>query len=415
MFHAKSADKIKIKRNQSLKASADGDREFNLQDNKQILNKSTGKKCPTVPEPFEMTKREEEKLKQRVLALNLLSTHTDGNSNFLKPESPRYEHFKAIEMPDHVREKRYEKMLRRQENKRLKAKEEASRELLMKIKPFSFVEREERKNNLKRSDSVPNMKTSNQNDFQANPFPEHLFTDFAYEQQKEKENYREIQKKLRQEMLLKKSDFPPRIKADFLKKKMQDHKEVSKQGSSSLARKKKISKTNLDRLYREYKQNLEKKTLERELSVDVEKIRIHDRQKNKKMRPQSADSSYKRKQFSDVDHNNNLNLTTQLRLRLIEERQMRQVQQNIISQKLEERREERARRRRLNNPVWDNLRHGEDQSSVEEMTLRRLQEQRVRSKNYKLELEQMMRRVENQPTLFQKQSQVSCQDNGFCK
>ena len=107
------------------------------EENKRIHNKlqPPAKKFPTVPEPFEMTIREEEKLRERILALRLV----DDNSNIMQPgkQSPsRFEHFKAIEMPSHVRENRYEKMIRRQEKRRLKAKEEASRELLKKIQPF---------------------------------------------------------------------------------------------------------------------------------------------------------------------------------------------------------------------------------------------------------------------------------------
>ena len=399
------------------------------EENKRIHNKlqPPAKKFPTVPEPFEMTIREEEKLRERILALRLV----DDNSNNMQPgkQSPsRFEHFKAIEMPSHVRENRYEKMIRRQEKRRLKAKEEASRELMKKIQPFSFVEREERKNILRRSDSVPNMKTScnqKENIFQANPFPEHLFTDYAYEQQKEKENYREIQKKLRQELLLKKSYLPPRMEAEFLKKKMQENKGISKskQTSQSFPRKVKkdgkLAKCDLDRLYREYKENLERKTLQRDLSMDIERAKLHERgvSRKPKQRPMSADSVRRRQPFSqfDLHHSNEgdlekcFNLTTQMRMKLIERRQMKKAERDILVEREDRRREERARRRRLNNPVWDNIRHDLDTRSLEELTQRRLEEERIREKNYKLELEQMMRRVENQPTLFQKQSQVNFQ------
>ena len=62
----------------------------------------------------------------------------------------------------------------------------------------------------------------------------------------------------------------------------------------------------------------------------------------------------------------------------------------------------------MNNPGWDNIRNvGGDKSDViTELTRRRIEEERWRMDNYKLELERMITRVENQPTLFQKQSQV---------
>ena len=70
-------------------------------------------------------------------------------------------------------------------------------------------------------------------------------------------------------------------------------------------------------------------------------------------------------------------------------------------------REDRERRRRVNNPVWDNIAtDANHNNNIRELTEKRKYAESMRMKNYKLELEEMMRRVENQPTLFQKQSQV---------
>lgn len=81
----------------------------------------------------------------------------------------------------------------------------------------------------------------------------------------------------------------------------------------------------------------------------------------------------------------------------------------------EKEREERARRRRMNNPVWDNIKNDFEQNNILELTQKRLDAEKIRMKNYKLELEEMMRRVENQPTLFQKQSQVDSRKLDFLK
>ena len=65
----------------------------------------------------------------------------------------------------------------------------------------------------------------------------------------------------------------------------------------------------------------------------------------------------------------------------------------------------------MNNPVWENIvsgsgEGGQADNRIEQLTRARLDRERIRMKNFKLEMEEMMRRVENQPTLFQKQSQV---------
>ena len=356
---------------------------------------------PTIPEPFEMTIREDNKRKDTLLALQVLKEKF--NEEHDKVEKPSEKHFRAIEVPDHVRENRYEKLVKHQEKKRKKAKEEAKKDLEKKIQPFSFVEREERKIELRRSDSVPNLKVhNNQKHFQAHPFPEHLFTDFANEQQKERENYREIQKKLRQEMLMKKSSFPPRMSAEFLKKKMQENKELSKK-SKHLSKKVKQEKSNLDRLYYEYRENLERKKIENDLSAAIKVAKLHERpSKSVKKRPLSADSANKRSE--DVEKS--YNLTTQLRLKLLEEKEQRKAFAKVLIDREEKEREDRARRRRMNNPVWDNIKNDFEQNNISELTQKRLDAEKIRMKNYKLELEEMMRRVENQPTLFQKQSQV---------
>ena len=50
-----------------------------------------------------------------------------------------------------------------------------------------------------------------ENHFKARPFPKNIFTDFAYEQMKENEKYRDMRKSLRQQTLLSNSHYPKRM------------------------------------------------------------------------------------------------------------------------------------------------------------------------------------------------------------
>ena len=402
----------------SDKFRTDFEAESSGKENKTPTNKRSPplakKFIPTVPEPFEMTIREDNKRRERLLAIQ-----SGIIENLKKPEiktiNCEEEQFRAIEMPSHVLENRYEKIVKMQQKKKKRAKEAAEKKVRETIRPFKFAEREEQKNNLRRSDSVPNLKINCQKDFQANPFPEHLFTDFAYEQQRERAHYREIQRKLRQEMLLKNSNFPPRMASDF-KKMMHENKGLSKQ-SKSLPRKVKRGKTDLDRLYREYQEKLERKRMENKMLVGIEKAKGHDNipRPNPRRRPQSADSARQKKFSTNLDKRyeyeeieKSYNNTAMLRLKLLNERKMHHDTAKMSKDAEERAREERLRRRRMNNPSWDNIRNvgGDKDEVIMELTRRRLEEEKLRMENYKLELEHMMTRVENQPTLFQKQSQV---------
>ena len=51
--------------------------------------------------------------------------------------------------------------------------------------------------------------------FRARPFPKEIFTDYAYEQMKESERYRDVRKALRQKALLTTSKYPPRMEKEL--------------------------------------------------------------------------------------------------------------------------------------------------------------------------------------------------------
>ncbi len=70
---------------------------------------------------------------------------------------------------------------------------------------------------MQRANSVPNMHVSSEDNFKAKPFPHHIFTDFAYEQIKENQRYRDVRKALRQKALLQQAKYPPRMQEQGLK------------------------------------------------------------------------------------------------------------------------------------------------------------------------------------------------------
>ena len=172
-----------------------------------------------------MTLREEAKRKEHENKMvNVKENIEADHKNVTK-----YDQFKAIELPDYVKQKRFEILMRQQKNRRKRAKEKAMKEYQNQFKPFSFLLREEQKYEiLRRSASTSNLLDmgTKSKDFEATPFPSHIFTNFAEEQMKERENYRQVQRKLRQEMMLQKASFPPRMETDLLKKKLKENKVI---------------------------------------------------------------------------------------------------------------------------------------------------------------------------------------------
>ena len=90
---------------------------------------------------------------------------------------------------------------------------------------FRFAE----KSDMKRTTSMP-LHLDKGNYFKAKPFPKDIFTDFAYEQMRENEKYRDVRKSLRQKTLLSNSKWPARMASELenggpKKKKLNDKTE----------------------------------------------------------------------------------------------------------------------------------------------------------------------------------------------
>ncbi len=157
---------------------------------------------PTIVQPFKMTKREEEKAREKEILRKMLeesnkANNEDGGGDSNDDDARRV-HFKAKPVPDHVRKPLFRNMLREQPSR-------------YNIGPMMAK--------LQRANSVPNFKSGDNDDdlFRARPFPHHIFTDFAYEQIKENQRYRDVRKALRQKTLLKQAKYPPRMEQEGLR------------------------------------------------------------------------------------------------------------------------------------------------------------------------------------------------------
>ena len=334
----------------------------------------------TVPEPFQMTLREEGRRKEQEIALSVI---TQGPA---KPSKHEQEQFRAIALPDHVKEARYQKIIDNQEKKKIRAKEEAVERMQKSMKPFSFAVREEEKMaRLQRSGSSPELRPAKPY-FEASPFPEAIFTDYASEQMKERENYRNIQRKLRQDLLLSKASFPPRMQSDMIRKKLQQTRSQSV-SKPVMARR---QRTDLARLYTEHQQKLaERERLAQEMVV---RGRGKGLQERVRKRPSSAEPGVRRRPFSVMSFEPGVegrsleagyNLTANLRMERMERRKEEERKRREREERQDRERQERGRRRRMNNPVWENIRADLEGDGLQQKTKERMEEERERTRQYR--------------------------------
>ena len=164
----------------------------------------------TVPKPFKMTLRDENKAKSKTM----LDLEAELDERREKEESEILKQFKARPVPAHVYIPLYDEIMEVEETKRRQNK--LNCELILKSteKPFKFMKREEEKVDNCRSRSLPlARRDTNRGQFKAKPFPEHIFDDRVNDKIMEEEEYRQIRMQMRSEDLLRSSSLPPNMTA----------------------------------------------------------------------------------------------------------------------------------------------------------------------------------------------------------
>ncbi len=176
-------------------------------------NKNEWSPSITIPEPFKMTLRaaakanikskRKEKLEQELLRKRL-EEETELNKKFRAKPAPATT-FMQLYKENEAREQE-KREYRRSLNKAIL---EATQ------KPFEFVKREERKQEIRRSQSVDGLdrKSKTEAEFKATPFPSELFNLSLEDKRAEQEEYRKIKMKMRSQETLAKSSLPPNMRA----------------------------------------------------------------------------------------------------------------------------------------------------------------------------------------------------------
>ena len=172
------------------------DNEFELKHKpvKRVQSAPPAKFKPTEIKPFGMTLREEVKAKEKAILKEMLQNNQNTGDEL---ELDEQFIFKAKPVPSHVKKPLFGQMARKNPSR------------------FHFLNKKE----LKRATSMPS-NLNNENNFKARPFPKEIFTDYAYEQMKENEKYRDMRKSLRQKTLLSNSHWPARMGKELEAPKM---------------------------------------------------------------------------------------------------------------------------------------------------------------------------------------------------
>ena len=375
---------------------------------------------PTIPEPFGMTIREEQKRKEKKLLEEVVDTTAD---DALKSEEEDSRIFKAKGVPKHVNQPIFQNMVTEQPKRYA-------------VGPMSRIKR------TKSEDSI-------NNNFKAKPFPSEIFTSFAYEKMKEDIAYRNIRKDIRQKELLAASLLPPRMKS-ALEKQATENKQESKEVNTNKPQSKVKGKRvpDFDRLYQEFCNNMENNkssritTVPEPFSFDDDVKQWQENRKNFGNRPQSANiamgsgntstNSNNKSAFSSIKAkvnsrpyvsnpnlsasvtanvlNSTCNTTSFLRAQKNKERLEKEMREIKKEEKKRVNMAVKQRELRIMNPAWAEL-GTKKELMIDDKRQERLKQERETQREYQMKLDRMYLKVLKQPTLFQRQSRMSAKQN----
>uniref|UniRef100_A0A4W3GKG0 Protein FAM161A n=2 Tax=Callorhinchus milii TaxID=7868 RepID=A0A4W3GKG0_CALMI len=163
----------------------------------------------TVPNPFQMTIREAEKKKNKIKSRSEIEMENFKLQKELEEAAECQKKFRANPVPAHTYIPFYEEIMQRNEERRMFAKMKNNEIVMAMQKPFKFIEREERKKQLRNIQmpdfGIPIKKNTT---FKAKPVPKYIFDSKFKDRIQEEELYRAIKIQMRAQELLKSASLP---------------------------------------------------------------------------------------------------------------------------------------------------------------------------------------------------------------
>uniref|UniRef100_A0A8C8EPJ5 Protein FAM161A n=1 Tax=Oncorhynchus tshawytscha TaxID=74940 RepID=A0A8C8EPJ5_ONCTS len=174
----------------------------------------------TVPKPFHMTLRENQKGQKGVKTRSEIELENAALRKQLEELTECQHKFRASSVPVHVRLPPYEELRERDEARRAMHEREQQR-LCSTQRPFSFLERERLKRE-QREEQLRNLQQISQErvrPFRAKAVPKAVYEAATGEQLKEEQLYRAIKMQMRAQELLHSTSMPPSMLARHLSKR----------------------------------------------------------------------------------------------------------------------------------------------------------------------------------------------------
>ncbi|XP_056136875.1 protein FAM161A [Lampris incognitus] len=241
---------------------ASGQKHPNRKGQKRQLGKDTQrhqrKHRMTIPKPFQMTLREAEKQRRGIKTRSEIELENAELRRQLEELTECQKKFRASPMPAHVHLPLYEELLERDEERRRATREGEGQHPGTIQKPFSFLEREQRKKEQK-EEQLRQLQSSQEKvkPFKAKPVPRAVYATASGEQMKEEQLYRSIKMQMRAKEMLSSSSMPP----SMLTRRLSERKKTNDtaDGNNTFSHSPKIKRhvPDFDASYRRFQMHLE--------------------------------------------------------------------------------------------------------------------------------------------------------------
>ncbi|XP_026829911.1 protein FAM161A isoform X2 [Ooceraea biroi] len=310
---------------------------------------------PTVPMPFSFTLRE-----QAEKYMTEMETEERANQDTEKKSPLKKRRVRPIPITSKI--PLYDKLMAEKEERSRIVREESALNLLSQVRPFKLeCDRRAWRSLTRSSPELCSTKSGSSSRFKAKPIPKNLFGTEVYDRMLEDEYYRQLRKRVRAAELLKSSSLPP-----------------------SMARRERV-KSAYARLQ------------------DKDK----DEDENETATPAPTASDTVRSVMTSAMSSRGNNLAAILRCQASREKLEREIRE-----RMEEKRREQVLRFRetliSRKPAWRALRSAARHEHDRDLDIRaclRRDEAREQAERHRLQMEMMLDRVTQIPTLFERHSQ----------
>ncbi|XP_018606273.2 protein FAM161A [Scleropages formosus] len=179
----------------------------------------------TVPKPFQMTVREAEKKRTKVKSRSEVELENALLKKQLEELTECQKKFRASPAPAHIYLPLYEVVSQCKEERRHFFRNQNLSVLAVSQKPFSFLERERKKKELKEAQLQVTAPKEEKRCFKAKPVPRSVYDSTVSDRIKEDQLYRAIRMQMRAQELLYSSSMPRSMLAKRLSEKRKDSRE----------------------------------------------------------------------------------------------------------------------------------------------------------------------------------------------